>query len=125
MKRLLALALLVLATAWTPVTAAQTADPPASAGSSRRDFTDNELKSFAQALVQVSRINDTYLPIYHAAKSPEEQQAVEQKASQEMIQAVQGAGMTVDDYHEILARARTNPEIANRIHEHVKEAVNR
>jgi hypothetical protein len=75
--------------------------------------------------VQVSRINDTYLPIYHAAKSPEEQQAVEQKASQEMVQAVQSAGMTVDEYHEIMARARTNPEVANRIHEHVKDAVNR
>lgn len=130
MHRILALAFLVLATAWASVTLAQASDPPASAGSSRpdssqRDFNDNDLKSFANALVQVSRINDTYLPIYHAAKTPEEQQAVEQKASQEMVQAVQNAGITVDQYHEILARARTNPEVANRIHEHVKEAVNR
>ena len=125
MKRILALALLVFAQAWAPLTLAQTASPPASSGSSQRDFTDTELKSFAAALVQVSRINDNYLPVYHAAKTPDEQKAVEEKASREMVQAVEGAGMTVDKYHEILARARTNPEVANRIHEHVKEAVTR
>jgi hypothetical protein len=125
MTRIFALAALVLATLWAPATLAQTASPPASAGSSQRDYTDNDLKSFAEALVQVSRINDTYLPIYHAAKSPEEQKAVEEKASREMVLAVEGAGMTVDQYHEILARARTSPEVANRIHEHVKEAVTR
>jgi hypothetical protein len=130
MNRILALAVLVLATAWAPATLAQTASPPASAGSSQRDFTqrdftDNDLKSFATALVQVSRINDNYLPIYYAARTPEEQQAVEQKASREMVQAVEGAGMSVAKYHEILGHARTNPEIANRINEHVKEAVTR
>ena len=125
MNRFLAGAALALVTAWAPVTLAQTASPPASAGSSQRDFNDSELKSFAAALVQVSRINDNYLPIFYAAKTPEEQQAVEQKASQEMVQAVQGAGMTVDKYQEILSLARSNPEVANRINEHVKEAVTR
>ena len=125
MNRFLAGAALAFVTAWAPVTLAQTASPPASVGSSQRDFNDSELKSFAAALVQVSRINDNYLPIFYAAKTPEEQQAVEQKASQEMVQAVQGAGMTVDQYQEILSLARSNPEVANRINEHVKEAVSR
>ena len=123
MNRILSLAVFVLAVASAPVTLAQTAAPPAQAA--EQDFTDTELKSFAVALVQVSRINDNYLPIYHAAKTPEEQKAVEEKASREMLQAVEGAGMTVDKYQEILARARSNPEVANRIHEHVKEAVTR
>jgi hypothetical protein len=125
MNRFLAGAALAFVTAWAPVTLAQTASPPASVGSSQRDFNDTELKSFAAALVQVSRINDNYLPIFYAAKTPEEQQAVEQKASQEMVQAVQGVGMTVDKYQEILSLARSNPEVANRINEHVKEAVTR
>src|SRR5688572_18528463 len=106
MNRFLAAAALSFLTAWAPVTLAQTASPPASAGSSQRDFNDTDLKSFATALVQVSRINDNYLPIYRAAKTPEEQQAVEQKASQEMVQAVEGAGMSVAKYHEILGHAR-------------------
>ena len=122
MKRILALALLVLAPAWAPLAYPQA---PAPAGpAAQQDFSDTELKSFAVALVQVSRINDNYLPVYHAAKTPEEQKAVEDKASREMVQAVEGAGMTVDQYHAILARARSNPEVANRIHEHVKDAVN-
>lgn len=125
MNRILSLAVFVLAAAWAPATLAQTAAPPPAQAAQQDDFTDTELKSFAVALVQVSRINDNYLPVYHAAKTPEEQKAVEEKASREMLQAVEGAGMTVDKYQEILARARSNPEVANRIHEHVKEAVTR
>jgi hypothetical protein len=123
MIRFLTAAAFALATAWTPAVLAQAVVPPAA--ESAQDFSDTDLKSFATALVEVSRINDKYLPIYHAAKSPEEQQAVEQKASSEMVQAVQNAGMSVDKYHQVLAKARTNPEVANRINEHVKEAVTR
>jgi hypothetical protein len=123
MSRILTTAAFILAASVAPVATAQTANPPAVFEA--RDFTDADLKSFAEALVQVSRINDNYLPIYHAAKSPAEQQAVEQKASTEMEQAVQRAGISVDQYHQILGHARSNPEIANRINEHVKEAVTR
>jgi hypothetical protein len=124
MNRFLTATAFAFLTAWASTAPAQTVAPPA-AQQAPQDFNDTELKSFAVALVQVSRINDNYLPIYHAAKTPEEQQAVEQKASQEMVQAVQGAGMTVDKYQEILSLARSNPEVANRINEHVKEAVSR
>ena len=123
MIRILAAAAFALATSWAPVVLAQAgATPPAQAA---RDFSHTELKTFASALVQVSRINDNYLPIYHAAKSPEEQQAVEKKAAEEMVQAVENTGLSVAQYHEILHHARANPEIANRINEHVKEAVSR
>jgi hypothetical protein len=124
MNRFLATTVFSFLTAWASVVPAQTVTPPA-AQQAPQDFNDTELKSFAVALVQVSRINDNYLPIYRAAKTPEEQQAVEQKASQEMVQAVEGTGMSVAKYQEILVQARKNPEIANRINEHVKEAVTR
>jgi hypothetical protein len=124
MNRFLTTTAFAFLTAWASIAPAQTVAPPA-AQQAPQDFNDTELKSFAVALVQVSRINDSYLPIYHAAKTPEEQQAVEQKASQEMVQAVEGAGMSVSKYHEILGQARANPEVANRINEHVKEAATR
>ena len=123
MIRLLSLAALVLATAWAPAVLAQSVAPPAA--QEVQDFTDTDLKSFAEALVHVTRINDNYLPVYYAARSPQEQEAIEQKASQEMVQAVESAGMSVAKYHQILGHARTNPEIANRINEHVKDAVTR
>lgn len=127
MIRFLPIAALALAsTAWMPVALGQAGSAPASpAAPAAQDFTDTDLKSFAVALVEVSRINDTYMPVYRAAQSPEEQQAIEQKASDEMVQAVQNAGMTVDRYQQILAQARSNPEVANRINEHVKEAAGR
>lgn len=121
MIRLLSLAAFVLATAWAPPILAQTGQPPAMEAA--RDFTDSDLKTFAAALVQVARINDNYLPIYYAAKTPEEQLLIEQKAADEMVRAVRNEGMSVDQYHQILGQARVNPEIANRINEHVKDAV--
>lgn len=124
MIRFLPIAALALATtAWMPVALGQAETPPAAPAA--QDFSDTDLKTFAVALVEVSRINDNYLPVYRAAKSPEEQQAIEQKASDEMVQAVQNAGLTVDRYQQILAQARSNPEVASRINEHVKEAATR
>src|SRR5262245_50983689 len=102
-----------------PVAAQSVAPPPAATA---QDYTDAELKSFAAALMQVHRINDAYLPKLQSAKTPEEQQQVQQTASDEMVQAVKKEGMTVDQYHQILARARTSPEMANRINEHLKDA---
>jgi hypothetical protein len=123
MTRLLALAFFALATAWAPLAQAQSITPPPAQAAS--DFPDSDLKSFASALVEVSRINDTYMPVYHAAKTPQEQEAVEKKASEEMVKAVENSGMSVAKYHEILGAARSNPEVANRIHEHVKDAASR
>ena len=123
MKRIVPLAALALMLAWAPAALPQAAVPQAV--EDVQDYADEDLKTFANALVEVSRINDNYFPIYEAARSPQEQEAVELKASEEMVRALQGAGLSVAKYQQIMARARTNPEMANRINEHVKEAVNR
>jgi hypothetical protein len=120
MTRYLTIAAIALGIAGAPLASAQIAPPPAER--SANDFTDAELKSFAAAALQVSQINETYLPIYQAAKTPEEQQLVEIKATDEMVAAVRKQGMTVEKYQAILTRAKTNPEVANRVEELIKEA---
>jgi hypothetical protein len=120
MNRSLTAAALALGLAWAPYAAAQPFAPPAAQAAT--DFTDADLKSFAVAVVQVSRINDTYLPMYQAARTPEEQQWVEIKATDEMVQAVKNQGMTVDQYQQILAHAQSNPAVANRVDELIRHA---
>lgn len=121
MTRLLAAAV-VLCTgmAWAPAGAAQVEQPPAA--QPLQSFTDSELKSFAVAVIEVSRINDTYLPIFYAAKTPEEQQVVEKKATDEMVQAVRKQGISVDKYQQILQHAQSNPQVASRVDQYIQEA---
>jgi hypothetical protein len=122
MTRYLQAAAIALGIAWAPLSLAQAAPPSAiTAPQPGTDFTDADLKSFAVAVVHVSQINDTYLPIYQAAKTPEEQQLVEMKATDEMVQAVKSQGMTVEKYQEILTHAKSNPQVANRVDQLIKE----
>lgn len=123
MTRYLQAAGIALGIAWAPLALAQAAPPaaPITAPQTATDFTDADLKSFAVAVVHVSQISDTYLPIYQAAKTPEEQQLVEQKATDEMVQAVKNQGMSVEKYQEILAHAKSNPQVANRVDQLIKE----
>jgi hypothetical protein len=121
MKRLLTAAALALGiAAWAPYAPAQAVAPPAAQPAT--DYTDSDLKSFAAAVVLVSRINDTYLPMYYAAKTPEEQQLVEVKATDEMVQAVKDQGMSVEKYQDILAQAKSNPAVANRVDQLIRQA---
>ena len=124
MIRLLALAAVATGLFGAPPASAQQAVPPPAVQPAlpAQDFTDDELRTFAVAVIEVSRINDTYLPIYYAARTPEEQQLVEQKATEEMKQAVRNRGMSVDKYQEILVHAKTNPQIANRVDQLIQEA---
>lgn len=110
----------LLSIASVPVALAQASQLPAE--QSAPSYSDAELKSFAVALLEVQRINDAYLPQLKAAKTTEEQQQVEEKASQEMEQAVRTKGLSVDKYKEILTRAQSNPEVAERVKQHLKAA---
>jgi hypothetical protein len=123
MTRYLQAAGIALGISWAPLALAQGAPPaaPITAPQSAIDFTDADLKSFAVAVIHVSQINDTYLPVYQAAKTPEEQQLVEQKATDEMVQAVKKQGMSVEKYQEILTHAKSNPQVANRVDQLIRD----
>jgi len=85
-------------------------------------YTDAELKTFALAALEVLRINDVYLPKLKMAATPEEQRQVEKTATDEMVKAVEKEGLSVAKYKEIMTHAEANPEIAERVVKHMKEA---
>jgi hypothetical protein len=119
-RRLFTHVLFVLGAAWIPAASAQNAVPgvqqPAPA------YSDAELKTFAVAALEVLRINDVYLPKLKMASTPEEQQLVERSASEEMVKAVERGGISVAKYKEIMNYAESNPEIAERVIKHMKDA---
>jgi hypothetical protein len=121
-------ALLLLALALAP-SAPTTARPPASgqlaqlvddpdqpnaSDQSNGAYTDAELRSFAEAALEVKHIKEVYIPQIVAAANEEEQQKLEEAATQAMTQAVEERGLKVGRYQEILAAALTQPELAHR-----------
>jgi len=105
----------------TPVPAfseqlAQRVDEPSGA-----NYSDAELKSFADAALEVKHIKETYLPKMQAVEDEQEQEKLKQAALQEMAQAVEQRGLKLDQYQEILAAALTRPELAQRVGKYLSQ----
>ena len=83
-------------------------------------YSDTELRSVAHAVLEVQRINNAYVPKLEAARTPEEEQQVVLAASKEMNQAVEQSGVSIDKYKQILIHAEQNPDLADRIREHIR-----
>lgn len=88
-----------------------------------QDYSDETLRSFAVAFLQVDEINRQYTPRLQEATTPEEQQQIQQEASQEMVNAVEGAeGITIQEYTSIMQAAQADPELAQTLTAYIGEA---
>lgn len=86
-------------------------------------FSDDQLKSFAVAYLEVDKITKEYLPKLKEATDTTAQQKVREEAGAKMVEAVQGSGgISVDEYNQIAQSAQTDPELANKITSYIREA---
>lgn len=101
--------------------APETSTPDASQPA--QNFDDDTLRSFAVAFLEVDKINKEYAPRMQEASTPEEQQKVQEEASQEMVTAVEGAeGISVQEYTSIMQAAQVNPDLAKKLTQYIGEA---
>ena len=107
----------------------QTTEPPAAQPSveapdaGQAAFSDEKLKSFAVAYLEVDKITKEYLPKLQEAKDESAQQKVREEAGAKMIKAVEGSnGISVNEYNQIAQTAQTDPELANKITGFIREA---
>ena len=75
----------------------------------------DQLASFASAALQVQQIRSKWQTRMQEADSVEKTKEFQEKASTEMVSAVNENGLTVETYKAIAAAARENPELADRI----------
>jgi hypothetical protein len=75
----------------------------------------DQLKSFASAALQIQQIRSKWQTRMQAAESDEKAQEFQTQASAEMANAVKEKGLTVETYRAIATAARDNPELASRI----------
>jgi Domain of unknown function (DUF4168) len=108
-------ALLLAGVMAVPLSAvAQTAAPDAPQAGSV-EFTEEQLKSFAAATLEVEELHQKYSPQIAAAKEPSEQEAVRGQAVEEMTKAVRGEGLSIEEYNSIVTQLYTDPEMARSI----------
>jgi hypothetical protein len=93
---------------------AQTA-APASPQAGTVKFTEDQLKSFAAATLEVEELHEKYSPQIAAAKEPGEQEAVRAQAIEEMTKAVRGEGLSIEEYNSIVTQLYADPEMAKSI----------
>lgn len=83
-------------------------------------YSDQELKSFAVALLEVERIKSAYAP--KLAQNLREQAQVKQAASLELLMALKHQGMSVDKYQEMLSNVQSDPQLAGKVNEYLKQS---
>lgn len=93
-------------------------EPPSSAASSA--YSEQELHSFAVAVLEVERIKASYAP--KLAQNLREQAQVKQAASLELLMALKQHGMSVDKYQEMLASVQSNPQLADKVNEYLQKS---
>ena len=103
--------------AWTSIASAQGYDTQQPQQKSAL-FSDAVIKSYVAANREVQRISQKYMPQFQAAHSPQDQEAVRQKATQKMIKAIKEKGLTVEQYNQIASAARSDPATAAKINKH-------
>lgn len=86
---------------------------PAPAASA--SVTDEQIRSYITAAQGVGMIAQSYQPQLEAAESQEAAIAIQQEAQEQMLEVVQQAGLTPDEYNAIAVGSQSDPELAERI----------
>ena len=87
---------------------------------SSTSYSDQELRSFAVAVLEVERIKSSYAP--KLAQNLREQAQVKQAASLELLLALKQQGMSVDKYQQMLSSVQSNPQLADKVNGYLKDA---
>lgn len=93
-----------------------------STASAQEDYPEETLQSFAVAALQIQEINMQAQEELQAAETPEDQEQVQEDATQMMMQAIEAEGLSVEEYNEIATAAQSDPDLAGQIEEYAVEA---
>jgi hypothetical protein len=80
-----------------------------------------KINQFVDALVEISTIRQTAAAELESAEGMEEAQKVQQDAQQRMLEAVESAGLSVEEYNHIASLMGSDPELAERINSELEK----
>lgn len=80
-----------------------------------QDFSDQQLKSFAAAQKNVDEARVKMASKLQSTQDPQEAASVREEANEEMLAAVENAGLTRDEYNNIARAVALDPAIATKV----------
>jgi len=117
------MATMVFSLAAAPAAVAQQygSQPGAEKQQQPREYSEGQIQAYATAFLEVRDLSREYQGKMQSAETPEQQQAVQQEASQVMSIAVQESGLSVQEYNSITNATRTDPDLQARVMEKIAE----
>jgi hypothetical protein len=79
------------------------------------EVTDEQVEAFAEAQARVADIGEKWTPRMQEAESSEDVQKAREQAQQEMVIAVENAGLSVQEYNQIARAAQADEELRQKI----------
>lgn len=111
----LAAAMMTTGLVSAPVMAQDTADSGSQAQAPAQNFSDEQLQQFADASQDIAMISQDYTEQLQNASDEGEQQKIRQQANDEMVQAVQDSGMSVEQFNSIGQAIQQDPALMQRV----------
>lgn len=79
--------------------------------------TDGMLVKFVSAMEEVQGVTEKYRDKFQNAENQEDARSIQQSAQEEMIAAVEDAGLTPQEYNMIIQQAQNDEELRARLEE--------
>jgi hypothetical protein len=112
----------------TPTASVLAQSPPPSPSASapdqsdqkRPDLSDQKLSATAAAMERVASLQRNYRQRLAETEAPAEKERIVAEANNELTKAVNEQGLSVEEYTSILDAARDNPEIRDKLIQHIR-----
>lgn len=82
---------------------------------------EQQLEQFVDALAEITVIRQTAAVELESAVDMEQAEQVHREAQEQMIEAVENAGLSVDEYNRIATLMGTDAELSQRVHSKLQE----
>lgn len=96
---------------------AQDAPAPQQQAQPQERVSDAKLQQVVSAMSEVRAISGKYAEAFQNADDATKAQEIQQKAQQEMIDAVSESGLSTDEYNTIVQRLQTDEQLRERMNE--------
>lgn len=81
------------------------------------DFSDEELQDFVSLQDEIGEVREEYVSQIEAADSEDEARQLQQEAQTEMVDVIEEAGMSVEEYNAIAVAYNSDPSVQERVDE--------
>ncbi|MEB3287433.1 MAG: DUF4168 domain-containing protein [Vampirovibrionales bacterium] len=98
-----------------------TAPAPAATATSQQQYSDQQLKAFATAALDVDKVAQTYQPkLASASNEPAQTQKIQDEANAAMVKAIQAQGLEPEQYKEMHQNVRANPQMLEKVQAYIQ-----